>query len=127
MKDEERADLAELLVKLGAATGSSRHLNIILGQALGLIDDALIYTYPDGTLGARGNCDPWPNWTGDTDRALDLADRIFPGTKIMLTNWAGGALRWSARIGRDDDNGRGATSPLAICTAIVEAKIRGRG
>jgi hypothetical protein len=115
----------DLIDKLEAAEAGSRELDIALGQALGLIDAGLIYTNPDGSRSARGNCDPWQDWTDSLDAALALAERVLPGWC-----WNGGndvgcwADIWSDSADYDGMpfSGRASSLALSTCIAILQAK-----
>lgn len=130
--------MSALLSRLESSPEPFRDLNIALGQALGLIDAELIYTAPDGTRSAFGNCDPWPDWTGVTDRAVQLLVRVLPGYHVLISSTGAPVSAgtphclWRARLtdGRDVEALRagGVTGPncahpaTAICAAIVKVK-----
>lgn len=131
--------MTDLLSRLEAAPEPFRDLNIALGQALGLIDADLVYTSPDGSLSRRGNCDPWPDWLGNTDAALRLLARVLPGFHALVSSCGGPVSSglphclWRASVKGDYDfvsgqpkqsyTGPNCTHPAtAICAVIVKAK-----
>lgn len=67
-----------------------------------------------------------PRYTASLDAAVALAEKVLPGYKIGLTI-EGGAHRASVYVGDSGGPtfkiGRGANPALAICHAIIKAKI----
>lgn len=121
--------MTDLIKALEEAEKGSRDLNIGLGQALGLIDEDLIYTSPDGSRSGRGNCDPWRDWTGSLDAAISLASRVRPGCRWQISSdqesdgfW--GQVRnappYTTEL-RFNVTRQASTPALALCAAILKA------
>jgi hypothetical protein len=126
MNPKER-HMTDLLARLEVAEAGSRELNLALGQALGLIDASEVYTLWDGSRTAAGNCDPWPDWTASLDAALALAKRVYPEGWLDLYIHGGKASAAQCFEGNRAYTATHASSPIAVCIAILKATHKAEG
>ncbi|GAA0212696.1 hypothetical protein GCM10009081_29280 [Brevundimonas nasdae] len=133
---------SSLIQSLEAAEGGSRELDIAFGQALGIIDADLVYTAPDGSRIARGNCDPWPNWTTSLDAAVAVAERVLPDYEASVAQrkprhgetcaewWHASLFKVRTGVvfgsGPDTVSFKAKTPAQALCIAILRAKEGGQ-
>lgn len=125
-------DLEQLLADLKAAQHGNNALDARLemitplpsyvkSRKLNSAGTKVINSYEGGTHGTH-----WPSdYSARVDDGLRLLKAVLPGYRAILYTEAIGGVP-AAMVVRDDNgsaDGRAETLPLALCIAIVEAKI----
>lgn len=110
--------MRDLIERLEKAAGPDRGLDLDIAIATGVVSaDVAGYGPYLRRIEAR-RCDPV---TESIDAAVALVERVAPN-KIMFSNWPGGEKPAVARLGRDGEDVRAATMPIALCIALLRAK-----
>lgn len=129
-------DLADLLARVKEATGPDRELDAQIGAALGAETSRL-------KSGLRMRHAPWlswsgthwhdlPRWTASVDEALDLVERLIPGTLHASGSMEDGPFcrlvtppirKRGVPANWGYCNATASTPPLAILSALLTALI----
>lgn len=114
-------DLNELLERVRSATGPDRELDADLIKALGCHSWAGRMRYHDEQMWVDFG---GSNITASIDAALGLVERVLPGHDYIIGHTNGG-LTIHCRLGPNEME-FGATAPLAILAALLQALTKER-
>lgn len=105
-------DLSSLLARIESATGPDRELDSEIAFAL---------TPPDAEIGLLAL-----NYTASLDAVIALCERVLPGWSWAVdSGYAANHHKSHAEAWTGDDEGSGdaATPALALCAAIIKARM----